>query len=226
MKLEITLTDEQAAPIIAALELLAHPQMTLTPAPALPEPPEGFHKAIMGPLKVQAEKPTSDILMWQDGIWKDLGFNGNSTIPYALRIGSEIAKLNGIEPEAIPADKEPEQVKPWEQPCPKCSGDHWSTNCPKPEPAKRREWDASVCRADGEIFQRDDNDDPKRWEYVHVREVLPGDPTMEQVEELVKAVERLSEVWFEAKNGKGGLANEIRAQIDAALQPFTGKESK
>jgi hypothetical protein len=63
-------------------------------------------------------------------------------------------------------------------------------------------------------------------EHITVIEVWPGDPTPEQVEILVTAIKRLNEVWFKSKNGELGLANEVRAQIDAAVQSFTGKESE
>jgi hypothetical protein len=100
MKLEINLTDEQAAPILAALELLAHPQMMLTPepsTPALPEPPEGFHPAKGGPIKGFDSGMRDDALFWNKEIesWCR-ATRGKGSLPYALRIGSDIARLNGL----------------------------------------------------------------------------------------------------------------------------------
>jgi hypothetical protein len=114
MKLEINLTDEQAAPILAALELLAHPLVTITPeppAPALPDPPEGSHPAMMGPIPCPSGEDTHDIALWATGEseWDHTKWAGALPQIYALRIGSDIARLNGLEPEAIPADKDPER---------------------------------------------------------------------------------------------------------------------
>lgn len=96
MNLTIKLTDEQAAEIKAAL-LNAEPKS----APALPNPPEGFHPAMMGPIKggsssesiegvaMRLENPSK----WDTG--KSWG-GSLSDSTYALRIGSEIARLNGL----------------------------------------------------------------------------------------------------------------------------------
>lgn len=60
----------------------------------------------------------------------------------------------------------------------------------EPEPATRREWLVSINRENGQPYPHNDLDDPKIWDVgVRVREVLPGDPTPEQVEALVREAE-------------------------------------
>jgi hypothetical protein len=68
-----------------------------TPAPALPEPPEGFHPAMMGPIPHPAEPKSDDIVTIWNGGWSIGGWQGTSKGEfYALRIGSDIARLNGL----------------------------------------------------------------------------------------------------------------------------------
>lgn len=192
----------EAADKIAALD----PPATLTASePSLPDPPKpsplaglispiGFHKAMMGPIPVPAENFNLDIVKLIQGKWAS-GWLGNDPDggTYALRIGSEIARLNGLEPEAIPADKQP-------------------------EPVKRREWDVHLDKL-GDIWDcvevNEEMDDGMIC--VRVREVLPGDPTPEQVEELVRTLQNA--FTFRVTNHPTS-----EAEARKALQPFTGKE--
>ena len=74
----------------------------LTPVPELPEgfpnPPKGYIYFGKGPLKVRSHKLDPDIACIVDArdIW-ETGYEGcNPTCHYALRKGSEIARLNGL----------------------------------------------------------------------------------------------------------------------------------
>lgn len=348
MKLEITLTDKQAAPFVAALEKLANPLVAAmpepTPAPTLPEPPEGFHPAMMGPIKGCGNSgdyiPGIAIFdAYGSGEWctKDDWSGNQPKRIYALRIGSNIARLNGLEltlelgrtyatnageivtftdacdgtmwnpigqalidgvaqplshpdsireeipAELLPLPKLPDGFKEWRwrgkgfskssirfafgdvkdgwevSPCDWASGNalynqryYYLEAIPctpddvfgpeaipadkELEPAKRREWDASIRKATGKICYRSSHDSPEIWEFTRVREVLPGDPTMEQVEELVKeaqeVVHMLSNLIGDVKASRGirEMAHEgltmNRDGLLAKLQPFTGKESE
>lgn len=75
------------------------------PAPVLPKklpkPPKGFIYAGMGPLKVEGRsRPNgyADVAMFTiRNEWDTTGWNGEcDDRHYALRAGSEIAKLNGL----------------------------------------------------------------------------------------------------------------------------------
>jgi hypothetical protein len=126
----------------------------------------------MGPLKEIPKHDNEDIALWgaRDKIWF-IGARGScGGLIYALRIGSEIAKLNGLEPD-------------------------------EPKTA-RREWQIRVADDSNEKYPQGTvvsghhgerhagrPNDRDQWNYVTVREVLPGDPTPEQVEALVKTLE-------------------------------------
>ena len=81
-----------------------NPAATFVTQPALPtdtpEPPEGFVYAGMGPLKNQSKYISLDILRFDDGFgWNNNegnGWRGSVYGPWAVRIGSEIAKANGL----------------------------------------------------------------------------------------------------------------------------------
>jgi len=113
MNLTIQLTEEQANQLAKQIKAGVP---TPAPAPALPEPPEGFHPAMMGPLKCLAnDRQLRDVAMllddgWSVSLWA--GINGGKF--YALRIGSEIAMLNGLEVEALPDEPEPRKAREWE----------------------------------------------------------------------------------------------------------------
>jgi len=91
----------------AAVEAITNPVVRLDPqtAPAtapepsnkLPEAPEGFHPAMIGPLNVHSDMPTFDIALRWDGSWDHTQWTGTLDQIYALRKGSEIAKLNNLE---------------------------------------------------------------------------------------------------------------------------------
>jgi len=77
------------------------PQNTPATAPEssseLPEAPEGFHPAMMGPLKVEAnERQCNDVATQYIGEW-EIGYFGDSNRIYSLRKGSKIAKFNNLE---------------------------------------------------------------------------------------------------------------------------------
>ena len=158
MKLEITLTDEQSAEIKAAL---LKTESANPIEPTMPDPPEGFHPAMMGLIPHQAQFPnTMDVVMFSERRkeWHDPGWEGGIDGRfYALRIGSEIARLNGLEPEAIPA---------------------------LPESRKAKEWDASVV-LDGTLVEHGIG-----RESVRVREIIPGEPTPEHVQVLISMLEK------------------------------------
>lgn len=95
--------------------------------------------------------------------------------------------------EAIPADKEP-------------------------EPVKRREW--TLHRHELNDFARIVDSSPfPHSKRIRVREVLPGDPTMEQVDALVRTLQNA--FTFRVTNHPTW-----EAEARKALQPFTGKEPK
>lgn len=213
-------------------------------APTLPEPPEGFHPAIMGPIAFHAYENTHDIALWdtKESKWDHTKWAGSLPQIYALRIGSDIARLNGLglklelsrtyatnsgeivemnesqgfseifksskrkgewnsigqalidgvaQPldhpdsikEEIPADNEPER--------------------------KAREWDASVSKVSGRVYHRLDGDSSENWDLIRVREILPGEPTIEQISDMIEALEcaRLEKIgWIDA--------------VETALAPF------
>lgn len=64
----------------------------------IPEPPEGFIYAGVGPLRflvgVRLNKDIAKLL--SDGTWDTSGWSGTMEFHYAVRAGSEIAKLNGL----------------------------------------------------------------------------------------------------------------------------------
>jgi hypothetical protein len=231
MKTEIANILREAADkieaVIPAFEEMhaGDPFPELPTKPALPDPPEGFHPAIMGPLKVQANGHHSscakDIMRWDAPRWSS-EWAGADEVPYALRIGSEIAKLNGLEPDeqemtadhpnckggcqyALETGVWPNRV------CP--NGEcHRSTQKPDEPKTARREWglrghsflDANVV-VKGPLLKCD-------MTCITVREVLPGDPTPEQVEELVKAAEESKHAY--------GQNHPIRTRLHSALAPF------
>lgn len=75
-----------------------------------PELPEGFELYGMGPLKVPSQVPSPDIIFW-DPAWGTYGWdrsNHRGSVDfayYALRIGSEIWKVNWMEKGDIAAEK-------------------------------------------------------------------------------------------------------------------------
>ena len=71
------------------------PEPATPTQPALPEAPEGFHPAIRGPIK--GDSTTGDVLFWWEsaGRWDDASFVCTDEL-FALRIGSEVAQLNGL----------------------------------------------------------------------------------------------------------------------------------
>lgn len=71
---------------------------TLELPDGVPLPPEGFVYAGMGPLKNPAQQCTKDLIWFDDDEWSahGIGFFGNTPGPWAVRIGSEIAKANGL----------------------------------------------------------------------------------------------------------------------------------
>jgi hypothetical protein len=310
MKHEIASILRDAADRIAAIENKTGP----TPAPALPEPSEGFHPAMRGPLKVWYKGWSKDIAKFKDDAWDHTGWAGSIDGVFALRIGSDIARLNGlglklglgktyatnageivrasmrsgtdfgddwramdvkrwnsigqalidgvaqpldhpgtikeeIPGELLPLPALPDGFKEWrargyewedenfegiiayrhgfeygweivEEFPNGCVGAYYLEAIPADKPERKaREW--GLHRHELNDFMRAiDGPAFPHGKEIRVREILPGEPTQEQVQALVSAVERLSEVWFEPKNGTGGLANEIRAQVDAALAPF------
>jgi hypothetical protein len=66
----------------------------------LPPPPEKFVFAGMDPLKNPPKRRSLDVLEWNEfGGWNDndgQGWLGAVDGPWAVRIGSEIAKANGL----------------------------------------------------------------------------------------------------------------------------------
>jgi hypothetical protein len=94
MKHEIASILRDAADRIAAIE--NKPEQT--PAPAMPEPPEGFHPAMMGPIAHYSLDLIydGDIALHHYGVGWVFDGVGNHNLPYALRIGSDIARLNGL----------------------------------------------------------------------------------------------------------------------------------
>jgi hypothetical protein len=80
----------------------AHAKMNAAPTPELPEevapPPEGWAYYGKGPLEHKSTHFNKDIAMWcfSSKSWATTGWTGTDTAPYALRIGSDIAKKNGI----------------------------------------------------------------------------------------------------------------------------------
>lgn len=151
MKLEIASILRDAADRIAAIE-------ETLPTPALPEPPEDYVLLGKGgefkiPSEVFKGATRAVGMFGQWDIRSDV-LNGKApSLWYAAPIGSDIARLNGIEPQAIPADK-PER--------------------------KAREWHASVSPGGSFLASLGEYSEP-----ITVREILPGEPTMEQIEELV-----------------------------------------
>ncbi len=95
MKTEIAnILREAADKIEAVCEPAPLPEI-----PSLPPAPEGFHPAMMGPIKNPGFKFTHDIVRWFGDQWAiDQKWSGetNGDI-YALRKGSEIARMNGLE---------------------------------------------------------------------------------------------------------------------------------
>jgi hypothetical protein len=90
----------------AILAALATPTADNQPTPALesssdlPEAPEGFHPAMMGPVKgANFMVPSSDIIGFEEcGEWDMSQWYGTAADQiYALRKGSQIAKLNNLE---------------------------------------------------------------------------------------------------------------------------------
>jgi len=157
MNLTIQLTDEQAKQL--AVQIKAGVPTT---APALPEPPEGFHPAMMGPLKVMAKgDQCSNVGSWLDGKFTTGWSGSDAGEPYAIRIGSEIARMNGLEPEAIPADKPERKAREFYL---------------FPSEPSLGHYPVRQVRMD-------------KLEQVRVREILPGEPTQEQVQALVDAIE-------------------------------------
>jgi hypothetical protein len=150
------------------------------PSSEPPEAPEGFHPAVMGSLKVKATSENwDDVAMYSPSRERwEVHYSGDSKrLYYALRIGSEIAMLNGLEVETIPDE---------------------------PEPRKAREWEASVGKAHGgEWLAMPTVYDEK----IRVREILPGEPTPEQVQALVRMLTKSLE---EHQKVNGYLAARIK----------------
>lgn len=86
--------------ILAALATTAadnQPTSASEPSSDLPEAPEGFHHAVIGPLKVEAHgRQCNDVATHFSGGW-ETGYYGDSKRIYSIRKGSQIAKLNNLE---------------------------------------------------------------------------------------------------------------------------------
>jgi hypothetical protein len=186
MKIEINLTNEQAAEIKAALLKSSTETPPAMPSePALPESPNGFHPAIMGPIAHPSCGFSQDIARLIQGIWNMTGWDGSSDDYYALRKGSEIARMNGLEPEE------------------------------KPEPRKVREWEINNDGLSAYPIAIPVPFNQKRIEPgcpVMAREILPGEPTPEQVQELAAQAELALETL--RRNNKHWLS------LESTLAPF------
>lgn len=85
------------ADTVASLIPATTPALSPKPSSELPEAPEGFHPAVMGPLKVEAnERQCNDVATQYSGEW-EIGYFGDSNRIYSLRKGSKIAKFNNLE---------------------------------------------------------------------------------------------------------------------------------
>jgi hypothetical protein len=92
----------------------------------------------------------------------------------------------------------------------------------KPEPRKAREWKASISSLGEIMYYKDGDESDPTIEPIRVREILPGDPTMEQVAELVKTAEALRD-YIEAQKWGNAWPGRPQATMDAlnsALSPF------
>lgn len=70
--------------------------------PSLPEgipaPPEGFVFLSLDPLTKPADDPTFDLIWFSGDKWvTNLSWNGTNEGPWAARIGSDVAKANGVD---------------------------------------------------------------------------------------------------------------------------------
>lgn len=216
MSLTIQLTDEQAAPFIAALEKLANPIITVTPAPltALPSEPEA----------IPADKePEPFVFDW-------------SKVPEGFDHPAMDANGRWAAFKQLP-DKDHEEWGPNVMGLgiayqifdhPPFPGDwkdslHVRPKTDNPEPVKRREWTVSIYRENGQAYPYSNADDLQFWEPgIRVREVLPGDPTPEQVEALARLSEELRD-YIDAQKWGSAWPGKPHATIDAleaALAPF------
>ena len=63
----------------------------------IPQPPEGFVFVTEGELPSPSVNSTSDIVWFSGNEWStDFDWRGKGEGPWAIRIGSEVAKANGI----------------------------------------------------------------------------------------------------------------------------------
>jgi hypothetical protein len=85
---------------ITLLESLIEKTKTAAATPALPKnfpkPPKGFIYAGVGPLRFPDGCLNKDIAKLCGWAWDTSGWSGTFESHYALRAGSEIAKLNGL----------------------------------------------------------------------------------------------------------------------------------
>lgn len=207
MNLILKLTDEQTKSL--AEQIIAPPKEEQTVQPItkenLPKPPKGFHEAIVGPLAFPSNEFNDDILMWVNewfSTWKGAG-----EAIYSLRIGSTIAKLNGLEPEE-PSKQEGKQKEGWLI----------------AEGTTYKWYDVPQFNAGKNSLY------PNQ---IHVREILPSDPSQKQVEDLVAAtrsalIESRKVIGYLSKRIKDGECvygwkretEKIESLLDEALEPF------
>ena len=110
MKTELaSILREAADKIDRIVDVDAPAVLPELPSPALPTAPEGFHPAMMGPIEGCSVTSIKGVALWTHGAWDARDWGGSMEGRYyCLAIGSEIARLNGLEPEAVPSDVEPE----------------------------------------------------------------------------------------------------------------------
>jgi hypothetical protein len=79
------------------------------PAPVVPTPPAGYHLPALGPVKGYALAESGDIQMWLTGTdeWSRRADGDSPRYYYAIRKGSKLAVLNGLEPAPAPEPDQP-----------------------------------------------------------------------------------------------------------------------
>lgn len=188
--------------------------------PVVPAPPEGYHLPALGPVKGYALAESGDIRMWLIGTSEWTRAEGVSPrYYYAIRKGSKLAVLNGLEPEPAKPTVEPAPFKL------EAGKKYTRRDGQVVGPLEAYSWHATATYAfhfhdvdawteNGEWFKGSTNFRDLVSEYVEPEpEPAKPTPTQEQVDELVAAASVTLGFLRGVKFSDGGLAR--------ALAPFS-----